>query len=222
MASTPLHLLVALPLPPSEHPFRTLVRPAAAWYRVHNYDVVSKRFGAAAFNDSNNGDARFSPLIDPASGNVIPTIYAAQRPEGAISEVVLHDVPTPSTGHLHDWTRDKASNLHMSQIGLPDLELVDLQSQGLQAAGLEVWELFGTNMPDYARTRKWAVHIWQSMPSAQGLLWMSRRENEGAVIMLFGDRIPAGTVTVNLTPKPIAEFENIVLGILDRLGCGIS
>lgn len=82
--------------------------------------------------------------------------------------------------------------------------------------------MFGTNKPDYPRTRKWAVHIWQSVPTAKGLLWMSRRENECAVIMLFGDRIPAGAVSVTDTPKPIAEFENVALAMLDRLGCGIA
>lgn len=129
---------------------------------------------------------------------------------------------TETPGHLHDWTKDKASNLHLSQIGLPDLELVDLQSQVLQAAGLEVWELFGTSKPDYSRTLKWAVHIWQSVPNANGLLWRSRRENECAVMMLFGDRIPPGTVRAADTPKPIAEFEHGALRIPDRLGCGIS
>ena len=82
--------------------------------------------------------------------------------------------------------------------------------------------VFGTNKPDYPRTRKWAMHIWRSVPNAKGLLWMSRRENECAVMMLFGDRIPAGTVSVNNRPKPIAEFENVALKILDRRGCGIS
>jgi len=214
--------LPALPHPPPAHPFR--LRPCAAghWFRVHGFDAVSGRFAPDAFNDSSNGDARFSPLLDPASGTIIPTIYAAVSTAGAISEVVLHDVPTPSTGYLHDWERDKASNLHLSQVALPDLQLADLQSQGLQAAGLEQWELFGTNKPDYPRTRAWGLHIWQTMPAAQGLLWMSRRANDSAVLMLFGDRVPPGALTVIAGPVPIAEYEHDVFAILDRLGCGIA
>ena len=91
----------------------------------------------------------------------------------------------------------------------------------LQAAGLELWELFGTDSPDYPRTRNWALHIWKSMPDAKGLLWMSRRANDGAVVMLFGDRVPVGAVTVIDGPVPIAQYENMVMGILDRLGCGV-
>ena len=59
------------------------------------------------------------------------------------------------------------------------------------------------------------------MPDAKGLLWMSRRANDGAVVMLFGDRVPVGAVTVIDGPVPIAQYENMVMGILDRLGCGV-
>ena len=136
--------------------------------------------------------------------------------------MVLHDVPTPSTGYLHDWERDKTSYLHLSAIALPDLQLADLQSQGLQAAGLEQWEMFSTNKPDYPRTRSWALHVWQTMPTAQGLLWMSRRANDSAVLMLFGDRVPAGVPQAVSRPAPIVEYESAVFAILDRLGCGIA
>lgn len=214
--------LPALPHPPPAHPFRLRRCAAAHWFRVHTFDPASGRFAPDAFNDSTNGDARFSPLVDPATGKVIPTIYAAASEAGAISEVVLHDIPTPSTGYLHDWERDKASHLHLSEIALPALQLADLQSQGLQAAGLELWEMFATNKPDYPRTRAWALHIWQAMPAAQGLLWMSRRANDSAVLMLFGDRVPAGVPGVVSPPAPIVEYEPVVFEILDRMGCGIA
>jgi hypothetical protein len=221
MASGP-DKLPDLPHPPPSHPFRLRSCAAAHWFRVHIFDPASGRYAPDAFNDSTDGNARFSPLVDPATGKVIPTIYAAASEAGAISEVVLHDVPTPSTGYLHDWERDKAGPLHLSKIALPALKLADLQSQGLQAAGLEQWEMFGTNQPDYPRTRAWALHVWQSLPKAQGLLWMSRRANDSAVLMLFRDRVPAGVPAVMSGPAPIARYESIVFDILDRLGCGIA
>lgn len=115
----------------------------------------------------------------------------ASTQRGAIAEIVLHDAPTPSTGYLHDWEHDKASALHLSEIELPALHLVNLTATGLRAAGLQVADLFGTEQPDYRRTRQWALWIWQQMPEAQGLHWMSVRDNTSAIVMLFGDRVTA-------------------------------
>src|SRR5260370_30006457 len=56
-------------------------------YRVH--ETV---YAVDEFNPSSKGNARFSPLLDP-SGNVIPTLYAATTPRGALMESVFRDVP---------------------------------------------------------------------------------------------------------------------------------
>ena len=214
--------LPALPYPPPAHPFRLRERAASKWFRVHEFDSASGKYGATDFNDSGRGDARFSPLRNPANGSVIPTLYIAATVEGAISELVLHDVPTPSTGHVHDWERDKAGLLHMSELEADMLLLADLQSQGLQAAGLEQWQMFGANGTDYPRTRAWALHVWSAMPKAQGLLWMSTRDNEGAVAMLFGDRVSPTQLRMATAPVPITSYEKQVLEILDRLGCSVA
>lgn len=71
-------------------PYRTLDRPAGTWYRVHSFDVSTGRFGPTVFNDSGKGNARFSPLFDPATNAVIPTMYAVSQPRGAIAEILLH------------------------------------------------------------------------------------------------------------------------------------
>lgn len=211
-----------LPKPPPAHPFRCHARAAAGrWHRVHLWNAATGRFAPTAFNDSGQGNARFSPLHDPASGSVIPTLYAASTQRGAIAEIVLHDAPTPSTGYLHDWERDKASALHLSEIELPALHLVNLTATGLRAAGLQVADLFGTEQPDYRRTRQWALWIWQHMPEAQGLHWMSVRDNTSAVVMLFGDRVTADVLRPLLGPTPIARYESTVFHLLDELGAGL-
>jgi hypothetical protein len=102
------------------------------------------------------------------------------------------------------------------------LLLADLQSQGLQAAGLEQWQMFGAGRGDYPRTRAWALYIWSTMPKAQGLMWMSRRDNEGAVAILFGDRVDVARLRNTSPPVPIAAYEQQVLGILNRLGCSVA
>lgn len=208
--------------PPPVKPFKAKAFPGGTWYRVHRFDRSSGQYLPAAFNDTSHGNARFSPLVDPSTGSVIPTLYAAQTPRGAIAEVVLHDVPMPSTGHLHDWEQDKASALHLSDIVLPDLALVNLTSVGLRAAGLKVADLFGTEQPDYPRTRQWALHVWQRVPTAHGLYWMSVRENTCPVVMLFGDRVPAGAIRDVGRTQPIADFEPEVFQLLDELGCGLA
>lgn len=208
--------------PPPKHPFRTKPQPGGAWFRVHRFDPVTGKYAPDAFNHTTNGDARFSPLIDAATKNVIPTIYAAATPRSAIAEIVLHDVPTPSTGHLHDWEQDKASTLHLSEVELGTLELVNLTTTGLRAAGLMVANLFGTDAPDYPRTREWALHIWQHVSKAQGLLWMSVRDNTCPVVMLFGDRLPEGAVKDAGNSLPIAHYEAEMLQLLDELGCGLA
>jgi hypothetical protein len=212
----------ACPIHPPAQPFKTKPFSGGTWYRVHRFDKGTGKYTPDAFNDTTNGDARFSPLVDPATANVIPTIYAAQTQRGAIAEIVLHDVPTPSTGHLHDWEQDKAGTLHLSEVVLARLNLVNLTTTGLRAAGLQVADFFGTEMPDYPRTREWALHIWQSVPNAQGLYWMSVRDNTCPVVMLFGDRVAGADLQDARNTHPIAAFETQVLQLLDELGCGLA
>ena len=211
-----------LPYPPPAKPFKVKAFLGGTWFRVHRFDRGSGKYAPDEFNDTTTGNARFSPLIDPATGSVIPTIYAAQTRRGAIAEIVLHDVPTPSSGHLHDWEQDKASQLHLSEVVLAALSLVNLTATGLRAAGLEVAQLFGTEQPDYPRTREWALHIWQNMPTAQGLYWMSVRDNTCPVAMLFGDRVAADALQDAGNSQAIAAFEGEVLELLDELGCGLA
>jgi hypothetical protein len=207
----------ALPEPPPPHPFKLETQKAGLWYRVHRGE-----YGPAQFNDTDKGDARFSPLLNPATGAVIPTIYAAATVRGAIAEILFHDAPMPSTGFIYDWERDRTSSLHLSAIHLGSLRLVNLTSLGLRAAGLSVADLFGTEKPDYPRTRRWAQHVWQTHPTAQGLRWMSVRDNTCASLMLFGDRISPAACQDAANSQPVEAYEAEVMGVLDSLGGGLG
>lgn len=206
-----------LPEPPPRHPFKLEIQKAGLWYRVHRGE-----YGPAQFNDTDRGDARFSPLLDPGSGTVIPTIYAAATVYGAIAEILFHDAPLPSTGFIYDWERDRTSSLRLSAIRLDSLRLVNLTSLGLRAAGLGVADLFGTEKPDYPRTRRWAQFIWQHCPTAQGLHWMSVRDNTCASLMLFGDRIAPSACQDAGNSLPVEAYEAQVMGVLDMLGGGLG
>lgn len=206
--------------PPPPHPFRIVSRKKSAWYRVHPFDPGTGKFAPDAFNDSGKGNARFSPIFDPSSGTSIPTLYAANSERGAIAEIVLHDVPTPSTGYLHDLERDLSSTLHLSRVSLPDLKLVNLTTTGMKAAGLGVEDLFADDKWDYPRTREWALWIWANMPEADGLFWMSRRDNRSEVVMLFGDRV-GDAVVDDKDSQPIAHHEDKILELLSEMGADV-
>ncbi|MCX4177699.1 MULTISPECIES: RES family NAD+ phosphorylase [Paraburkholderia] len=88
------------PPPPLSFTLSTL--PSLKWYRVHPFDPKTGHYTPDAYNTSGSGNARFSPLHRLDNGKIIPTVYAADSPREAIMEVVLHDVPIPSTGYQHD------------------------------------------------------------------------------------------------------------------------
>lgn len=211
------------PIPPPAHGSPTLrtLRPGR-WWRVHTLDAKG-RFGPAQFNDSGRGDARFGPL--KAGRRWVPTLYAAASEEAALMETVLHDVPYPSEGHIHDLDRDLGSPLHLSALALREpLKVVDLTQLGLQRIGLRVSQLFETNADDYPRTRQWAAWLREAMPQAQGLTWMCARHAEHAALVLWGDRVPAGAVVPEGEPRPLADAAVLekLLGLLARLGCGVA
>lgn len=188
------------------------------WWRVHD-----ARFAPTAFNDSGQGDARFSPLH--AGGRLVPTLYAAATLEAALMETVLHDVPYPSEGHLHDVDRDFDGPLVVSEIEIAKpLQLVDLTQLGLQRMGLKPSQMFETNADDHPRTRAWAAWLHGALPKAQGLVWMSARHAEHAAVVLFGDRVGAGVLKAATAPRPLrdAQVAEALFGLLLRLGCGVA
>ena len=194
------------------------------WWRVHRLSPRTGQFASQAFNTTGRGHARFSPLR--VGRRVVPTLYAAHTLEGALMETVLHDVPFPSEGHIHDLQRDLQSDLHASQITLTTpLQLVDLSKLGLQRMGLRVSQLFENDACDCARTQTWARWLHSTLPQAQGLVWMCARQPECAGLMLFGDRVAAATVINSHEPSLHVGHPHVLtalLGLLHRLGCGVA
>jgi hypothetical protein len=73
---------------PPAVPAKIKLTPSGAgttMYRVH--ETI---YAVDQFNSSRKGNARFSPILD-TSGNVIPTLYAATTPRGALMESVFRD-----------------------------------------------------------------------------------------------------------------------------------
>lgn len=206
--------------PPPKQPFTSVYLPAGLMYRVHEFNPHTGKYRPNDFNDSGHGNARFSPILTP-TGKIIPTLYAANTMRGAIMETALHDVPFPASGYIHDIQRDLDSTLHMSAIRIGDLRLVNLQSTGLRAAGLRPSHLFDGDKRDYARTRKWAAWIWAEYPKAQGVIWMSKQDNQSRSIMLFGDRIAEPIEDLGQTSH-IAAHEDLIIALLAEMGATVT
>jgi hypothetical protein len=110
----------------------------------------------------------------------------------------------------------------MSAIDFPALRLVNFTSTGLRAAALTQASLFKPESSRYPATRRHALKVWQNIPTAQGLCWMSVRDNRTMALMLFGDRVATDTMTLVGGPTPIAEYEGTVFALLEELGCGLA
>lgn len=145
------------------------------------------KYQATQFNDTPNGNARFSPIRN-GSGDIIPTIYAGTTFECAAMETVFRDVaygPPPKY-----FQKSKLEGLmHSMLINRETLRLVDLSSKALRALNVSRNELIDTEGDMYPVSRKWAEAIHAYAPDAQGLVWTSRQDDTAQAFVLFGDRI---------------------------------
>jgi hypothetical protein len=158
-----------------------------ALHRVH-----PDQYTAEQFNPGANGNARFSPIKDQ-SGRVIPTLYGGSTRDCALMETAFHDVPY-GTG-LKSVDMAKLDDLvHSQVIPQAELTLVDLSSTALRKLGIKRTELIDTEKNEYPKTRQFAEEIYAACPDVQGLCWVSRQDDKARAVVLFEDRVPAGTL----------------------------
>jgi hypothetical protein len=153
-------------------------------YRVH--DAV---YAVHSFNPSSLGNARFSPIRDSA-GNVIPTLYSATSPQGALMETIFHDVPYKpgfkrvSVGRLE-------GKLSSTLVFLSDFQLIDLGKIGLRRLGVHPHDLIES--------------LYAAYPKAQGLIWPSRQDDRARAVVLFGTRVGASELRPAGISIPLME-----------------
>ena len=171
----------SLPEPP---PASNLDPATTTWsvgrrlYRVH--DAAS----ADAFNPG-HGRGRFHPLRD-RRGKSIPTLYAADEIDGALSETVFRGVRGPG-GRIH---RADLEPLRLSRLVLEaDLRLVDLTGLALRRLGLTRGQLLEAPERLWRKTARWGEVLHEARPSAHGLVWISRQCDTARAVVLFGDRV---------------------------------
>lgn len=165
-------------------------------HRIH-----PEAFGATQFNDTNKGDARFSP-IRSGTGAIIPTIYGGETFECATCEIILRcpDAPPvdPKTGlptFQIVFPSDFAQHCHSVVNTTVDLKLVDLTITGQRKIGVDHNALLAGPKSTYPATRRWAERIHATCPDTQGIYYSSFQAGPCFAVVLFGDRLPADSLT---------------------------
>jgi hypothetical protein len=214
MAKTPS------PLEPGESLDATLIEwgGGKTLHRVHH-----ERYRGNAFNPSRRGNARFSPITD-RSGDVIPTLYAANTLNGALMETVFHNVsykPGFKWLPLSILDGQVCSTLTLKR----DLLLIDLGTIALHKLGIKRTHLIDTTAAHYPRTRRWAQALYEQFPKAQGLRWTSRQDDHAHAVLLFGSRVRPSDLSAEPDPMRLIVDGEAILPVLDlavRLGVTLA
>jgi hypothetical protein len=153
--------------------------------------------------------ARFRP-VRAKSGSVVPTMYAADGVDPALSETIFHDLPV-SAGPKHlPRSLLEPRGFARLRIGRP-LRLVQLRGYGLRRVGATHGELIETGPSHYPATTAWGQAAYDHATGFDGLLWMSRQYAGGIAVMLFGDRCEDVVEQLDEPPLPLAHGRGLEL-----------
>lgn len=186
-------------------------------HRVHQ-----RKYQPDQFNPGAQGNARFSPIQDE-HGNPIPTLYGGTTMACALMETVFHDVP--HTAGFKTFDKGKlVGQVHSTVRVEQELQLADLASVPLRKLGVTRKHLIDTEKEQYPATRKWAEAIHRQCPLAHGLSWVSKQDDSARAVVLFGDRIPDGTIRSDGNSRSLlndGDAYDAVLDLAERIGVNI-
>lgn len=167
--------------------------------RCHNLWFAPREFNPGL------GSGRFHPLRD-LTGHPVPTLYAADQVEGALSETIFHDIPI--RGPLKSIPLWRLERLGVSSLSpLRDLTLAQLYGLGLHRLGIAREELIASPAAEYPRTVLWAQALHAHHPDLNGLIWVSRQNDACRCLVLFGDRVGERDLQVVRRPVPLTSDE---------------
>ena len=173
-------------------PATTIWKTGRSLFRVHG------RTPANTFNPG-YGCGRFHPIHD-RRGEPIPTLYASDEIDGALSEVLFRSV-TASGGGIH---RSGLESLFLSRlVSKTDLQLVNLTGLALRRLGVARAQLIEAPERCYRDTARWAEALHQADADAHGLMWVSRQCDTARAVVLFGDRIGASVLRPAEPAEPL-------------------
>jgi hypothetical protein len=175
------------------------------------------RFGPTSFNPG-LGSGRFHPFED-VHGNMVPILYAAEHPDGALAETVFHDVP--ARGPAKRIRKPVLKGLVLSALSPSrDLSLAQLFGFGLRRLGMTRRDLIEASEKQYPRTTAWARALHRCDEKIDGLVWVSRQNDDVRSVVLFGDRVPSSALRSIGTSLPIHDGPgyDLVRSAADRAG----
>jgi RES domain len=146
------------------------LRAGTTWYRVYN---------ATWGHDEHNpgyGDARSSPIDDPADGGRLPSMYLAATPAAALLETAFHDVHHTSGRIVYERN---LRGMLMAHVRAPAVAgLADLRDPELARLGLRREQVVSSDAEHYPCTRRLAVAALAQAHrrrKVDGLIWHSRQ-----------------------------------------------
>jgi hypothetical protein len=213
----------AVPPPPALHLSRVTWEKDRVIHRIHD-----ENYPGIAFNPGLRGNARFSPIRDrrdSCHGDAppIPTLYGGDTFECAAMETVFHDVPYGAGVKFYDKGK-LAGQIYTQLVPAADLVLADLGSKALRKLGVQRRQLIDTEKDQYPVTRQWAEAIQARHPDVQGLCWVSRQDDGARALVLFGDRLPDGSLKQVSVPASLtghADCYGDLLALDEHIGVNI-
>ncbi len=177
-------------------------------WRVHSIHRL-----ATSFKDEPTDEVFGGGRFDATPADPYSFLYAAPMPETAILETITRDLPFRTT-HFRTIRRANVKNLTLSPVLITEpLTLISLISTIDLASALQDEWLIQCESRDYSQTRRWAKWLRMQVPTAQGIVWMSRRDLGNRSMVLFGDRCrrvlaPGTEPAINLASRAGADWLN--------------
>jgi hypothetical protein len=173
-------------MPLARPPAAAKVSPRAAslpagtrLWRVHE-----SRRSAAEFKEVESDPHFGGNRFDSTPDDRFPYLYVAAEARTALLETLVRAIP------FDDYRSITAVEPAC------DLTLISLlATEDLARACQDEW-LTQAPPAEYPQTRRWAQWLRSRTPWAQGMIWPSARNLGCRSLVLWGDRIPAGVLTV--------------------------
>jgi hypothetical protein len=165
-------------------------------------------FGVTEFNPRARTPGRFRPIS--AGRRIVPTLYAAEGHEGAISETVFHDVPVENV--IKQVRMARFNTLLLSDVAPKrDLRLVRLDGQGFQRLAVSRSSLIESEADCYPKLAAWGQALHDCPAHPDGLLWRSRQYDDEYACLLFGDRLARRYLEIVAPSLPLAVGRGLEL-----------
>lgn len=183
-------------MPPVEppRPFLPELRHAAIGAGVPMWRVTPVEYLDSLFRNESadvKGDGRAGGRFDPGPDCPYPYTYVALDPVTAIAETLLRNRAFTAAGRLLRRDAYAARAVSILEPTRP-LSLISLVEPEDLAAALQDGWLIHAEPRQYPRTRRWAHWFRECSDRADGIIWPSKRQPRGRVVLLFGDVDRAG------------------------------